>query len=79
MPLKHITILGRYQKRDILSRTVTFIIFPGPLVILKLADLLPYLLAQAFCPAFGFARKLWILAFLCMGGTYANGERCPKK
>ena len=51
MPLKHITILGRYQKRDILSRTVTFIIFPGPLVILKLADLLPYLLS-GFLPCF---------------------------
>ena len=79
MPLEHKPILGRYQERDIFSHAITFIIFPGPLVILKLADLLPYLLTQAFCRVFGFAGKLWILTFLCISGTYTYGERCPKK
>jgi hypothetical protein len=48
-------------------------------MVLELSNLLPNLLTQAFCSAFGFAGKLWILTFLCLGGTYANGERYPKK
>jgi hypothetical protein len=37
------------------------------------------LLAQAFCPTFGFAGKLWILAFLCLDGAHTYDECYSKK